>query len=206
MNLNLRRILILLATAFISTTATAENHDGLIEYKQCLPCHGADAGGNANLKAPSIAGLPAWYIERQLLDYQKGIRGKHPDDIPGMRMRAMSKTVQSQRVKPVAEYIAAMPAVALNTTVKGNVDVGQQLFAVCSACHGEKAEGNEALNAPPLKIMNDWYQVTQLNNYKTGARGYHPEDIHGATMKGMASTLVDDQAVLDVVSYINTLK
>ena len=62
------------------------------------------------------------------------------------------------------------------------------------------------MNAPGLKGMSDWYMVTQLKNFKQGIRGSHPLDMYGAQMALVAPMLVDDQAVNDIVAYINTLQ
>jgi cytochrome c oxidase subunit II len=53
--------------------------------------------------------------------------------------------------------------------------------------------------------MSDWYMVTQLKNFKQGIRGAHPQDMYGPQMGLMADILVDDQAINDLVAYINTL-
>ena len=56
-----------------------------------------------------------------------------------------------------------------------------------------------------LAGQNDWYLVTQLKNFKAGFRGSDPLDTFGAPMRAMAAGLRDEQAIIDVVSYINTL-
>jgi cytochrome c oxidase subunit 2 len=89
-------------------------------------------------------------------------------------------------------------------TIKGNADLGRQRFATCAACHGADAQGIAATNAPRLKGMSDWYLARQLNNFKTGVRGAHPQDAYGGQMALFAETLADDAAVGDVVSYINS--
>ncbi len=61
------------------------------------------------------------------------------------------------------------------------------------------------MNAPRLKGVNDWYIVRQLNNYKQGIRGSHPQDLYGKQMTLMAGVLRSDQAINDLVAYINTL-
>ncbi|MDC3197109.1 hypothetical protein OAU36_05220 [Gammaproteobacteria bacterium] len=38
-----------------------------------------------------------------------------------------------------------------------------------------------------------------------GFRGAHPEDTYGSQMLSMSKALGDDRAVINVVSYINTL-
>jgi cytochrome c oxidase subunit 2 len=53
--------------------------------------------------------------------------------------------------------------------------------------------------------MDDWYLVTQLKNFKQGYRGAHAKDDYGPQMVQMASILTDEQAVQDMVAYINLL-
>jgi cytochrome c oxidase subunit 2 len=66
--------------------------------------------------------------------------------------------------------------------------------------------GNPALNSPRLAGMSDWYMVTQLQKFRTGLRGDHPDDVYGLQMVPFAKALPDEQALLDVVSYINTFQ
>ena len=61
------------------------------------------------------------------------------------------------------------------------------------------------MNAPRLSGMNDWYVARQLKNYKQGIRGSHPQDLYGKQMTLMAGVLRNDQAINDLVAYINTL-
>ena len=65
--------------------------------------------------------------------------------------------------------------------------------------------GNEALSAPPLVANSDWYLKTQIENFKAGIRGADRRDATGMQMRPMAYTLPDDQAILDVLAYIQTL-
>ena len=61
------------------------------------------------------------------------------------------------------------------------------------------------LNAPRAAGMSDWYIARQLQNFKSGARGSHPQDYYGMQMGFMGRILQDDQAINDLVAYINTL-
>jgi cytochrome c553 len=90
-------------------------------------------------------------------------------------------------------------------TLQADAAAGAPLYAACASCHGSAAEGNEALGAPALAGQNDWYLFTQLKNFKAGYRGTHAGDTYGAQMAPMAAALPDDTAILNVVSYINTL-
>jgi cytochrome c oxidase subunit 2 len=53
--------------------------------------------------------------------------------------------------------------------------------------------------------MTDWYLARQLQNFKDGIRGAHPTDYYGYQMGLMANVLQDEQAIKDLVAYINTL-
>jgi len=176
-------------------------------FELCGFCHGPEGLGNQTLGAPGIAGLPEWYIQRQLESFRSGGRGTHPDDVEGMRMRPMSMTLRLPGdLESVAKYTAELDGVEADTTLEGgDPQRGSALFATCIACHGPKAEGNQALNAPTLHYQGDWYLVKQLQKFRAGIRGTNPKDTTGALMRPMAMALPDEQALLDVVAFISTL-
>jgi len=177
-------------------------------FRTCVPCHGADGGGTETTGAPAIAGMEQWYIEAQLTKFIEGARGDHPDDVEGLRMRPMARTLRTnlEDIASVAEFSAALPAVPAATTLHGDAAAGAARFAVCMACHGPDGKGNQAVNAPSLVGQHDWYLARQIGKFKSGVRGGDPLDASGRTMAPMAMTLPDDQAVADVVAHIATLK
>ena len=176
-------------------------------FALCAQCHGDDGGGDAAALAPAIGGLPAWFVTGQLQKFRNGGRGTHFDDISGMRMRPMSMWLRDDAdVASVAAYVASLPKVnPAPTLAGGNPETGKQKYIPCIACHGIHGEGNQALNAPPLAGMSDWYQLSALQKFKAGVRGTNPKDITGMLMRPMSMTLADEQAMLDVVAYIQTL-
>jgi cytochrome c553 len=87
----------------------------------------------------------------------------------------------------------------------GDAAAGQATFTVCTACHGPDGMGNPALHAPPLVGQADWYLLSQLHKFKAGWRGFDPADTWGATMRPNA-LMLDDQSMLNVVAYIQTLQ
>ncbi len=180
---------------------------GEAQWRLCSSCHGANGEGKKNLEAPAIAGMSQWYVEAQLRNYQNGGRGKHPKDIAGLRMRPMSKTLQQKDdVKLVAEYVSKLKPVKQEETVKGDWVKGKARYdGVCVACHGKDGAGNKVLKAPSLLGQSDWYLLKQLNHFKQKIRGGDPTiDPTGAQMVGIA-TLLDEEAMKNVVSYINVL-
>ena len=189
----------------MSSTVWAADR-GAEVFRLCASCHGPDGRGNRLVEAPSIAGLPAWYVSAQLEKFRNGYRGKHPDDDAGNRMRPLSMTIDPEDVNIVAAYVAALPPHKAPVSLEGgNPQKGKATFAQCVACHGPNAGGNQALNAPPLNMANDWYLVRQLGNFKKHIRAYAPADASGASMAAIAATLSDEQVMKDVVAYIATL-
>jgi len=89
--------------------------------------------------------------------------------------------------------------------VVGDVAKGQAAFALCAACHGADGSGNEAMKAPPLRQLDDWYVVSQIGKFKTGVRAYDPADTTGTMMKGIAGSVADEAAMRDLAAYIHTL-
>jgi cytochrome c oxidase subunit 2 len=49
------------------------------------------------------------------------------------------------------------------------------------------------------------FMARQLQNFKDDVRGGHLQDFHGKQMGFMADILHDEQAINDVIAYINTL-
>jgi cytochrome c oxidase subunit 2 len=82
---------------------------------------------------------------------------------------------------------------------------GQGLYAVCSTCHGPNAEGMHEMNAPALAGREEWYLIRQLENFKSGVRGTHADDVYGRQMAPMAQLLADAQAIQDVAAYLSSL-
>lgn len=176
-------------------------------YAACVSCHGADGHGKQDIAAPAIAGLPAWYVEAQLVKFRSGIRGAHPDDLEGLRMRPMSRQMMDEgEIKAVSGYVASLTAFKAPATLTGaDTGAGAAAYGTCLACHGPDGKGNEALKAPPIAGQHDWYLVSQLKKFKAGIRGTNPKDITGGQMRPMSMTLADEQAMKNVVSHIGTL-
>jgi cytochrome c oxidase subunit II len=176
-------------------------------FKTCQPCHGPMGQGNLALRAPAIGGLPEWYINNELNKFQQNIRGAHPDDNEGHRMRPMARTLYHPHdLEAVSSYVSKLPLAKVEASVTGDVMAGQLKYGtICVACHGPQAQGQQVMNAPPLAQQADWYLLAQLEKFKTGMRGANPKDFTGAQMRAMSSTLQDTTAMRNVVAYIKTL-
>ncbi|RME15693.1 MAG: hypothetical protein D6797_06070 [Bdellovibrio sp.] len=181
-------------------------HQGQQVFKLCAACHGPHGEGKPDIEVPQIAGLPSWYVKKQLVKFKKGVRGKHPQDIAGMRMAPMARTLKDKDIEVVAEYVASLKPSSHKEEVSGDKANGQAKFATCMACHGPKAQGNQAIGAPPLVHLDAWYIKKQIKNFQKGIRGRDAsKDPEGAQMAPMAATLSGDKDIQDVIFYIKSL-
>jgi len=130
------------------------------------------------------------------------------NDLEGMRMRPMALSLMADAdVEAVARYVESLPPVTHAPILKGDIHAGDNQFhLVCAACHGENGQGNQDVKAPRLAGIDDWYLSTQLRKFKSGVRGNNPKDIEGRLMRPMARGLADEDAVRNVVAYIDSLK
>lgn len=194
--------------AAVGCTEPAANTAARAEarFTQCSPCHGEQGEGNHAQLAPPIAGLPAWYVEAQLLKYKQDIRGNHFDDLPGLRMRPMAWALEDAEVKEMASYVSTLPTPGPQAaSIDGYAPRGAQAFAVCTACHLADGSGQQALNAPPIAGQADWYVYEQLKKFKHGMRGADPRDVTGGQMRAIALGLGDDKALQDIARYVAEL-
>ncbi len=84
---------------------------------------------------------------------------------------------------PVPDPVAATEA---------NTAVG--VYAqICAACHGPVGEGKPELHSPSIAGLPVWYLEEQLQKFRSGARGFHPEDLPGQQMRAISLTLTDAQ-------------
>ena len=82
---------------------------------------------------------------------------------------------------------------------------GRALFELCAQCHGSAAQGTELFLAPAIAGLDDWYVVSQLNVFKSGARGMNWQDVGGMRMHPMSLWLKTDADIQAVASYVASL-
>jgi len=210
MSAGLAGLMLLFGSTWTAVAADARPAGDIVAapepFRYCVVCHGVELMGNQAVDAPRLAGLPRWYLERQMEAFRRGWRGRHPDDVNGTEMRPQATVLDDQELGRAVAFAASVPAGhGPEPTVTGDVRRGESLYQPCAVCHGALGQGNEAMRSPPLAGQSDWYLVTQLENFRAGIRGAAEGDTQGALMRASAATLTDDAAVTDVVAYINTL-
>ena len=201
------KIIVQVATKLtLLTLFTASNHGVTNDLTSCTTCHGENMGGNQALAAPNLTGLDKNYLQQQLTNYRNGIRGKNPEDSTGQQMAVIAQSLTDKQIEQLADQIAVLPPIKPDTSVAGKALNGASYYqSICGACHGPNAEGNALLQAPALAGQSDWYLVQQMKNFKAGIRGGNPDDQLGQQMVMMAKALPDEQAIVDIISYISSI-
>ena len=75
-------------------------------YRVYAACHGENAEGNADTRAPRLAGQFEWYLAQQLWNFRAGLRGADSDDTNGTVMKPMADMLaDDQAVDDVVAYI-----------------------------------------------------------------------------------------------------
>jgi cytochrome c553 len=82
---------------------------------------------------------------------------------------------------------------------------GEALFDLCTQCHGNAGEGKQNIEAPAIAGLPAWYVSLQLENFRSGARATHFDDIQGMRMRPMALSLTREGDVENVAAYVAAL-
>ena len=194
------------APQVVAVDTVNSGHPGAALYSsQCSQCHNGNGSGNPQLRAPSLTTLAPWYVERQLTYFRDGLRGNHPEDTHGQIMAAASAKLSDDDITLLANYVGELPALPVSATLSGDLKLGKDYHLnLCAACHGSNGLGNEALLAPALAGVNDWYLVSQYEHFRAGRRGTHPDDPWGAQMHRLAPAIPED-VVISIASYQATI-
>ena len=81
----------------------------------------------------------------------------------------------------------ALLGTLLNTAVQA--ETFHQDAQYCLVCHGSNAQGNEAISAPNLAILPDWYLSAQLQAFQSGWRGHQTRDAYSKEMMAVAKSM-----------------
>jgi cytochrome c553 len=111
------------------------------------------------------------------------------------------------RPTPWLVWAGALALGALWASSAGAQDVarGEELFALCSQCHGANGEGSAPALAPAIAGLEAWYVEAQLGKFRDGVRATHFDDLAGMRMRPMAKWLKSDQDVKAAAAYVASL-
>ena len=145
---------------------------------RCMACHLQSGMGIKEMNAPSIAGLPRWYVTDQLRKFRRNQRGNHIEDAAGSLMQANALALDEKSIAFVGRHIESLtPNEGRNILSKKSTKDSKVLYRKrCQECHGEHGEGNRSDRVPPLTSQQDWYLLKQIDNFQTGKRLHYEND------------------------------
>jgi cytochrome c553 len=190
--------------ATLGQIAAGNKENGAFIAMNCGACHG-ERGVSSVALFPTLAGMDAAVIYKQLDDYRSGKR------LWGV-MRAIAASLTAQDSADVAAYFSSRPGGLPPVAGEGPPKSGRSLrqadpairlvFAgdpgrgipPCAACHGP---GAHKLGAPPLEGQHAPYIERQLAAF---AQGMRQNDIN-AQMRTIAVQLTQDEMHAVAVYY-----
>lgn len=197
---------LVMALAPVSASAEADQNTGKMLFSICASCHGTAGQGNSLMGAPQIAGMPVWYGKHQLEAFADGRRGGAAAGKRARQMARIALGLSPREIGALAQYLNMLAASIPASTVSGDIEKGRVVYDKCIACHAEDGRGMAELGAPPLGLLEDWYIIEQLQNFRNGARGYRDDDTSGLTMRAIAEALENEEIANDLAAYINVLR
>lgn len=180
----------------ISAMNNSERAQALVG--ECMLCH----SNREAQRGPVLNGMETWYLLDQLEKFRSGVRGNVASNRSEHLMGVGARKIKDDyELAYVANWFAEQEPVPAIRTVRGNLEDGKKFYEQrCLSCHGEKGEGNRLVNAPSLTKLEGWYFIEQMKKFRSGERGYHPQDLGGQAMAA-ASKEISDQNLRNVVAY-----
>jgi len=180
----------------------ADNIAGKAIFTTCAGCHGNAGQGRDYMYAPNLTGQDSDYLVQQILNFREGKRGKL-DDAHGFPMVGRATAISGEDgIKAVVSYIAALPKAPATPFADRPVPVAiADIVQTCAACHGPTGGGNAEMQAPALDRLDRHYIAQQLANFRSGKRGYHPDDVQGALMAATAKDIHGEKAIAALAQY-----
>jgi len=188
------------AAAVKLRSGTGDPVAGREKSKLCQGCHG-EYGISSETMIPKLAGQYANYIEKEIRNYQAGIRSHQI-------MNAMAGTIENEQdLADIASYFASQKKMEGDGS-EGD-PAGKDIFLhgdlskmrlACVNCHGVKGKGLEAKISmfPVIGGQQEGYIRRQLIRFRDGYRTNSPNGI----MNRIASSLTDSE-IDSLADYIS---
>jgi cytochrome c553 len=104
-------------------------------------------------------------------------------------VRALRQLLRSSALAALAA--GAAPAAGQAPDDAAPSDARALYVAACGSCHGTDGRGNPRIDAPVLAGLSAAYLERQIDGFRRGYRGRHPEDREGAEMRPMIVGFAD---------------
>jgi len=184
----------------MSAIAGGDVEAGRASSGMCAACHGPQ-GNSQNPVWPKLAGQHAYYIEKELHDFQNKRR-------VDLTMAPMAATLTDVDIENVAAYFASIPS-TVEAASADKIKLGEKLYRggnaesglpACIACHGPSGAGSAPAKFPRIGGQHAAYLSKALKDFKSEARS----NDHQAMMRDIAGRM-SNKEIEALASYISGL-
>ncbi|ORU91374.1 MAG: cytochrome C [Cycloclasticus sp. symbiont of Poecilosclerida sp. N] len=183
-----------------SAIATGDIDAGRVKSVACAGCHGQN-GNSVNPVWPKLAGQHAFYIEKELHDFQNQKR-------MDATMAPMVAGLNDVDIKDLAAFFASVPS-TVEAASADKIKLGEKLYRAgktdnglpaCIACHGPNGAGSAPARFPRIGGQHAAYLSKTLKDFKAETR----DNDHQAMMRDIAGRM-NNKEIEAVSSYISGL-
>jgi cytochrome c553 len=198
------KFMVLLSCLFgLLSSAAFANGDieaGRTKAAVCAGCHGQN-GNSANPIWPKLAGQHAFYIEKELRDFQNKKR-------LDATMAPMAAGLNDADIENVAAFFASMSS-TVEAASADKIKLGEKIYRAgkmdnglpaCIACHGPNGAGSAPARFPRIAGQHAAYLSKALKDFKAETRN----NDHQAMMRDIAGRM-NNEEIEAVASYISGL-
>lgn len=200
--MKIKVLVICIFMALLSTKvfAVGDVQAGKAKAAICAACHGQN-GNSVNPIWPKLAGQHAFYIEKELHDFQKQ---KRVDP----SMAPMVAGLSAVDIENLAAYFASLPS-TVEAASADKIKLGEKLYRAgkvdnglpaCIACHGPNGAGSAPARFPRIGGQHAAYLSKALKDFKAETRN----NDHQAMMRDIAGRM-SNKEIEAVSSYISGL-
>ncbi len=200
MKVNVLLVCLLTALSSMSVFAQGDVQAGRAKAAMCAGCHGP-SGHSQNPVWPKLAGQHAFYIEKELHDFQNKKRNN-------ATMAPMAAGLNDVDIENIAAFFASVPP-TVEVAKADLVALGEKLYRggkasnglpACIACHGPNGAGSAPARFPRIGGQHAAYLAQTLKDFKAETRN----NDHQRMMRDIAARMTNKE-IEAVSSYISGL-
>lgn len=200
MKLNVLSFCFLAALISVNAFAAGDIEAGRSKAAMCAGCHGPN-GNSQNPVWPKLAGQHAFYIEKELRDFQNKSRND-------ATMAPMVIGLSAVDIENIAAFFASVPS-TVEAASADKIKLGEKLYRggkvdnglpACIACHGPNGAGSAPARFPRIGGQHAAYLEKALKDFKSETR----DNDHQAMMRDIAGRM-SNKEIEAVSSYISGL-
>ena len=173
---------------------------GRTKAAMCAGCHGQN-GNSQNPIWPKLSGQHAFYIEKELHDFQKSRR-------IDPTMAPMVAGLNDVDIENLAAFFASVPS-SVEAASADKIKLGESLYRggnaerglpACIACHGPNGAGSAPAKFPKIGGQHAAYLAKALKDFKSESR----TNDHQGMMRDIAGRM-SNKEIEAVASYVSGL-